>query len=103
MVRPDIDKWDQTLKTIRRLGLEAENKRTRERFWALYMIGTEQSNATRWAQETGRNPRTVMDWVHLYNRQGPTALTFQQTGGRAPLFAQKKSSRSSMRSRTVSQ
>jgi hypothetical protein len=103
MVRPDIDKWGQTIETIRRLGVEAEHKRTRERFWALYMIGTEQSNATCWAQETGRNPRTVMDWVHLYNRQGPTALTFQQTGGRAPLFAQKKSSRSSIRSRTVSQ
>ena len=62
--------YDQTLpngtklsKQSGELGLEAEHKRTRERFWALYMIGTEQSNATRWAQETGRNPRTVMEWV----------------------------------------
>lgn len=93
MVRPDFAKWDQTIETIRRLGLEAEHKRTRERFMALYMISTEQSNATRWAQETGRNPRTVMDWVHLYNYQGPTVLTFQHSGGRTPLFAQKKSSR----------
>lgn len=93
MIRPDFDKWNQSRETIRRLGLEAEHKRTRERFMALYMIGTEQSNATRWAKETGRNPRTVMDWVNLYNHQGPSALTFEHSGGRLPLFVQKKSNK----------
>ena len=93
MLRPDFDKWDQSSESVRQIGLEAEHKRTRERFLALYMIGTKQSNATLWAKETGRNPRTVLEWVHLYYQQGPSALTFEHSGGRLPLFAQKKSSR----------
>ncbi len=101
MIRPDFDKWDQDRETIRRLGIEAEHKRSRERFQALYMIGTGQVNATQWAEETSRNPRTVMGWVHSYNGKGPAALYYQQSGGRTPLFVQKKSSRSSSQSRAV--
>ena len=93
MIRPDFDKWDQDRETIRRLGIEAEHKRSRERFLALYMIGTGQVNASEWAAETGRNPRTVMEWVHTYNTKGPSALNYQHSGGRVPLFVRKKSSR----------
>ena len=93
MIQPDFDKWNEDAETMRRLGIEAEHKRSRERFLALYMIGTGQSNATRWAEETGRNPRTLMEWVHTYNAKGSSALYYRRTGGRAPLFVQKKSSR----------
>jgi hypothetical protein len=93
MIHPDFDKWKQDSEMVRRLGIEAEHRRSRERFLALYMIGTGQSNATRWAEETGRNPRTVMEWVHTYNTKGPTALYYHRSGGRAPLFVQKKSSK----------
>ena len=93
MVRPDFAKWDQDSEMVRQLGIEAEHKRSRERFQALYMIGSGQSNATKWAEETGRNPHTVMEWVHNYNAEGPKALYYQQSGGRTPLFAQKKSTR----------
>jgi hypothetical protein len=93
MVRPDFAKWNQDSETIRKLGIEAEHRRSRERFLALYMIGSGQSNATQWAEETGRNPRTVMGWVHEYNVKGPSALYYQHSGGRRPLFAQKRSSR----------
>ena len=55
MVRPDFDKWDQDSETIRRLGIEAEHKRSRERFQALYMIGTGQVNAT-----SGRKKRVAI-------------------------------------------
>lgn len=89
MLRPDFAKWNQDTDTIRRLGMEAEHKRTRERFWALYMIGTHHRSATQWADETGRNPRTVMAWVHDYNSAGPAALIYQHSGGRPPLFALK--------------
>jgi Homeodomain-like domain len=101
MIRPDFDKWEQDSETIRRLGIEAEHKRSRERLQALYMIGTGQVNATQWAEESGRNTRTVMEWVHTYNAKGPAALYYQHSGGRAPLFVQKKSSKSSSQSRAV--
>jgi hypothetical protein len=53
MVRPDFEKWGQNPKEILKLSLEAEHKRTRERFQALYMLGTEQANATQWVQVIG--------------------------------------------------
>jgi len=97
MIRPNFGKWNQASETVRRLSIEAEHQRSRERFQALYMIGSNQSNATQWATEIGRNPRTVMGWVHTYNEQGPEALYYKPSGGRSPLFAQKRSSASSRR------
>jgi len=102
MIRPDFDKWNQDNETMRRLGIEADHKRSRERFLGLYMISTGQMNATQWAEETGRNPRTVMEWVHTYNAKGPAALCLPAQWGAHPLFVQKKSSRSSRQSRAVS-
>ncbi len=64
MVRPDTAKWGQELADLRRLSLEAEHRRTRERFQALYMIGSRQTNATAWAREIGRTLDTVLRWVH---------------------------------------
>jgi len=93
MIRPDFSKWGQDDETIRRLGVEADHKRSRERFLALYMIGTGRSNASQWAEATDRNPRTVMEWIHRYNAEGAEALYYQHSGGRPPLFAQIKSSR----------
>ena len=97
MVRPDMAKWSQSLADLRQLSLEAEHIRTRERFLALYMIGREQMNASRWAAESGRADDTVIGWVHRYNRWGPEALVYRRTGGRTPLFAHNRSSRSSQR------
>jgi len=91
MVRPDPTKWDQTLADFRRLSIQAEHARTRERFLALYMIGTNQTNATRWADEIGRDDDTVMGWVHTYNQLGPEALYYRRTGGRPPFLPKSKS------------
>jgi hypothetical protein len=98
MIRPEIAKWGQTVDDLRRLALEAGHHRTRERFQALYMIASGQSNATRWAAEIGRNDESVLAWVHQYNQAGPAALTYLPTGGRAPFFRQTKSWNSSTRS-----
>jgi len=86
MLRPDCGKWEQSLEDLRRLSIEAEHPRSRERFQALYQIGSRQSNATDWAEKIGRNARTVMEWVHRYNQLGPTGLEFRHTGGRSPLL-----------------
>ncbi len=95
MLRPDFSKWKQSEEDVRRLGIEAEHPRSRERFQALYMIGSQRSNATQWAQTIKRNAHTVMEWIHLYNRKGPEAVVYCHSGGRSPLFAQKKECHSS--------
>lgn len=85
MVGPDTAKWGQTVADLRRLSIEAAHPRTRERFLALYMIGSGQANATGWASESGRMIDTVLKWVHRYNRDGPQALVYRRTGGHPPL------------------
>ena len=94
MIRPETEKWGQTVADLRRLSVEAEHPRTRERFLALYMIGSAQKNATQWAIEIERDDNTVMDWVHTYNRSGPEALCYRRTGGRPPLLARNRLSKS---------
>jgi transposase len=91
MVLPDIEKWGQTLSDLRRLSIESVHVRTRERFLALFLIGSGQTNATRWASEISRTKETVLGWVHQYNDQGPAALTYQRTGGRPPFLTKCRS------------
>lgn len=90
MIRPDLSKWGQTVADLRTLSVQAQHERTRERFQALYMIATEQTNATAWAKEIGRNDETVLRWVHQYNEGGAEALTYRRTGGRPPFFTQER-------------
>lgn len=86
MVRPDTAKWNQKPDDLRRLSTAASHPRTRERFLALYMIASGQTNATRWAATIGREDESVINWVHKYNAGGPDALTYRRTGGSAPLL-----------------
>jgi transposase len=92
MVRPDFEKWNETVEDIRRLSIEAEHARSRERFQALYMIGSDQENASQWAKRIHRRKQTVLEWVHRYNAYGPAKLHYQHTGGRQPTLneAEKK-------------
>lgn len=90
MIRPDFAKWGQSPDDIRRLSLEAEHVRSRERYQALYLIGSGQTNASQWAKRIGRNQRTVLEWVHHYNEAGPTGIEYRHSGGRRPLFARSK-------------
>lgn len=86
LIRPNFAKWQQTVDDILRLSLEADHRRSRERFQALYMIGSGQSNATQWAEQLGRKNQTVMNWVHKYNAEGPDSLHYRRTGGSLPLL-----------------
>ena len=97
MLRIEHEKWGQTPDDLRRLAIEGEHARTRERFLALYQI-TQGYSATAWAQQTGRHDDTVQQWVHAYDQQGPEVLKYRRTGGR-PLFVRtssRRSARSSM-------
>lgn len=95
VLRPDYAKWNQSLEDLRRLSTEADHPRSRERYLALYMIGTEQSNASRWAKEIGRENETVMKWVHKYNEKGPEGVAYQRSGGTPPLLPKRRKRKSS--------
>lgn len=90
MLRPANEKWHQSEQELYRMSLEAEHPRSRERYHALYMIASGQSNASQWAQRYGRHKQTVMSWVHLYNAQGPEGIVYERTGGRPPFLAQNR-------------
>jgi transposase len=88
MLKVECKKWNQSLEMLREEALKAEHPRTRERLMALYEI-CGGKNATQIGKNTGRNPQTIMEWVHRYNEQGLEAIKYQRTGGRLPLFLQK--------------
>lgn len=97
MVRPDFEKWNQTSEDIRRASIEAEHPRSRERFQALYMIGSEQDKASHWAQGLNRQKQTVLKWVHCYNETGPESIHYQPTGGVQAKLSETEKKRSSIR------
>ena len=84
MLKVDTQTWVQSPEELREQALTAEHPRSRERFMGLYKISIGKS-ATQVGQETGRNPQTVMEWVHRYNASGPDALIYRHTGGHTPL------------------
>src|SRR5215210_8140661 len=100
MVRVDMTRWGQTAEDLRQASLPAPRRRTRERFLALYLIASGQFNATTCAAHVGRQDETVLAWLHLYNSNGPGALVYRKTGGRAPLLPTTRPNRSSLSSRT---
>jgi transposase len=101
VIRPDFAKWQQTAEAILRLSVESSHARSRERYLALYMVGSGQSNATQWAQAIGRENATVQNWIHQYNQDGPASLAYQPSGGVPPFFAKTNARPSSIRSRQV--
>jgi transposase len=90
MVRPDIHKWGQSPSDLRRLSVEAEHPRSRERFLALYMISSEQTSAYGWSKEVGRTKETVLQWVHRYNDTGPDGVMYRHTGAHTPFLANRR-------------
>ena len=101
MIRADFAKWGQSAEDMRQLSLNAPHVRSRERFQALYMIGSQQFNATEWARQIGRKNQTVMGWVHTYNTEGPESLYYQRTGGRTPLLPKRSEKKSAAQSEQV--
>ena len=94
MVRPDFGKWQQTAEDIRRLAIEAEHVRSRERFQALYLIGIGQTNASEWAVTIDRQKQTVLGWVHQYNEKGASSLHYRASGGRQAKLSEAEKKRS---------
>lgn len=102
MVRPDFKKWHQKAEDMRRLSIEAAHPRSRERFQALYMIGSGQKNASQWAKQINRQKQTVLGWVHDYNEHGSDSIPYQHTGGRQVKLSEEEKKRLSKRSSKIS-
>ena len=96
MLRVDHERWGQTDGDLRDLALSARHARSRERFLALHEIARG-GCASEVAKHTGRDPQTVMGWLHRYNEGGPEAVRYRRTGGRPP-FAPRSKPRSVRRS-----
>ncbi len=82
------ENWDHTIDYLRKQMIEAEHKRTRERYFALYAIVMGKS-AHQVASEIGRRSDTVTHWVHRYNSEGDEGIIYRRTGGH-PLFCPMK-------------
>jgi transposase len=87
MVRPDFAKWQESAETMRQLSIEAEHPRSRERYQALYIVGSGQCTARQWAQVIGREDETVLRWIHDYNAGGSGRVSYRHSGGVRPLFS----------------
>ena len=85
MLKVECDRWNESASRLREEALKANHPRTRERLMALYEICNGKS-ATKVGTETGRNPQTVMEWVHRYNEAGLETLVYQRSGGHPPLY-----------------
>lgn len=85
MLSVDFPRWGESAEALREKALRATHPRSRERFMALYEISGGKS-ATQVGRETGRNPQTVMEWVHRYNEAGSDKLVYQHSGGHPPLY-----------------
>ena len=94
MLRPDFSKWAQTAEDLLNLAREAAHARSRERYQALYAIGSGESNATQWAKATGRENETVMGWIHQDNAGGPAVVAYRHRGGRVPFLAKRQKPKS---------
>jgi len=90
MLRPDFSKWNHTAEELLHQSIHADHPRTRERCLALYMIGSGQWSAAKWAKEIGRQEETVQSWVHKYNEQGMNGIVYRRTGGRSPFLAKSR-------------
>ena len=99
MVRVEMAQWGQALEDLRLASMHAAHRRSRQRFRASYLIVFGRSHATTCAAHIGRQDETVLGWVHRYNEDGPDALTYRRTGGRAPLLTRPRPSRSPTSSR----
>ncbi|MBN3942192.1 helix-turn-helix domain-containing protein [Nostoc sp. NMS9] len=96
MLKVECDRWNQSSSIFREEALKANHARTGERLMALYEICKGKS-ATKVGTDTGRNPQTVMEWVHRYNLSGMEALQYQHTGGHPPFFPRDRESFANLR------
>ena len=75
--------WHLDLAAIRELMYRAPTPRERERWHALWLLARGWS-AAQVAEALERDPHTIGEWLAAFDRSGPAALAFEQSGGSPP-------------------
>lgn len=78
-----LDRWHLTLGQVRDYIYDAANRRERERWHALWLVGLGWTQAEV-ARSLGRDAHTIGGWLETFRADGPAAVTFEQTGGSPP-------------------
>ncbi len=78
-----LGRWAVELRQVRERMYRAPTPRERERWHALWLLGQGWS-ANRVAEVLERDPHTIGSWLAAFDRDGPAALAFTQTGGAPP-------------------
>ncbi len=76
-------RWGLDLRQVRDRMYRAPTPRERERWHVLWLLGQGWS-ANQVADFLERDAHTIGGWSAAFERDGPTALAFEQTGGPPP-------------------
>jgi len=78
-----LGQWALDSRQVRERMYRAPTPRERERWPALWLLAQGWS-ANKVAELLERDAHTIGGWLAAFERGGPTALTFEQTGGPPP-------------------
>ncbi len=78
-----LTRWELDVRQVRDRMYRAPTPRERERWHALWLLAQGWS-ASKVADLCERNAHTIGGWLAAFERHGPTALAFEQTGGPPP-------------------
>ncbi len=78
-----LDRWAVERRQVRERMYRAPTPRERERWHALWLLARGWS-ANQVAEALERDPHTIGNWLAAFDRDGPAALAFEQTGGSPP-------------------
>src|SRR5215213_2583384 len=75
-----LTRWEVEVRQVRERRYRAPTPRERERWHALWLLAQGWS-ANKVADLLERDAHTVGSWLAAFDRDGPAALAFEQTGG----------------------
>ena len=78
-----LERWQLDVGKVRERMYRASTPRERERWHALWLLA-QGWTASAVAEALEREPHTICTWVAAFSDNGPTALTFEQSGGSPP-------------------
>lgn len=78
-----LGRWQLDVKEVRERVYRASTPRERERWHAVWLLVRGWSEAEV-AEALERDVRTIADWTADFEQQGPTGMSFEQSGGSPP-------------------
>jgi transposase len=80
--------WHLSVRQVRERMYRAPTARERERWHALWLLARGWT-AAQVADALERDAHTIGNWLEAFRQTGPTALTFEQSGGSPPSLSRK--------------